>query len=147
MNDPPDTQTLQTLNELLLDELSMVDTYAEALALLAEGSEAHEELLECQTSHQDRVLRLREEILKRKGEPSRVAAASAVFPKLGKRPRRDVGARIAVSLLEAAEERGLDAYQQRLPKLDLIARRTVAADIYSQQVRTLGIVSGLGRAH
>jgi demethoxyubiquinone hydroxylase (CLK1/Coq7/Cat5 family) len=138
-----DGVTVQTLNELLRGELAAVETYSQALGLLAANSEARADLRECQLSHEDRVLRLRAEILQRGGRPSGQSGAWGVFARLVEGGAKIAGPKMAVTAIEAGEDHGLKEYQELLPKLDLPARSVVAADIYPQQVRTRSIVSAL----
>ena len=137
--------TISALNELLRGELSAVETYNQALTVVKEDLEARAALTECQTSHENRVLRLRSEILDRGGEPSEASGAWGMFAKLVEGGAKVVGARMAVNALEAGEDHGLKEYHELLPKLDIPARSTVSTDIYPQQVRTHGIVSALKR--
>lgn len=136
-------ETVRALNELLRGELSAVETYNQALSVIQDDPDARQDLQECQSSHQDRVLRLRAEILDRGGEPARASGAWGVFANLVERGATVVGPRMAVGALEAGEDHGLKEYQDLLPKLDMPARSIVSADLYPQQVRTHSIVSTL----
>jgi len=135
-------ETVNALNELLRGELAAVETYNQALTILKE-SEARQDLRECQTSHQGRVLRLRAEILDRGGDPAETSGAWGLFANLVEKGAKVVGPGPAVSALEAGEDHGLKEYQQALPALDMPARSVVSADLYPQQVRTHSIVSAL----
>lgn len=134
--------TVNALNELLRGELAAVETYNEALTIIGE-SEARQDLRECQNSHQGRVLRLRAEILERRGDPAESSGAWGLFAILVEKGAKVVGTATAVSALEAGEDHGLKEYQQALPALDMPARSVVSADLYPQQVRTHSIVSAL----
>lgn len=134
--------TVDALNELLRGELAAVETYNQALTILKE-SEARQDLRECQSSHQGRVLRLRAEILDRGGDPAETSGAWGFFANLVEKGAKVVGPGTAVSALEAGEDHGLKEYQQVLPTLDMPARSVVSADLYPQQVRTHSIVSAL----
>ena len=68
-------QTVQALNQLLEDEMSAVESYNRALAIVGHYPEARVGLQECQASHLDRVLRLRSAILEMQGEPVTSSAA------------------------------------------------------------------------
>lgn len=137
--------TVEALNELLRGELAAVETYNQALTVLKE-SEARQDLRECQSSHQGRVLRLRAEILDRGGDPAETSGAWGFFANLVEKGAKAVGPGTAVSALEAGEDHGLKEYQQVLPTLDMPARSIVSADLYPQQVRTHSIVSALKHA-
>lgn len=137
--------TVEALNELLRGELAAVETYNQALTVLKE-SEARQDLRECQSSHQGRVLRLRAEILDRGGDPAETSGAWGLFANLVEKGAKVVGPGTAVSALEAGEDHGLKEYQQVLPTLDMPARSIVSADLYPQQVRTHSIVSALKHA-
>jgi hypothetical protein len=134
--------TVDALNELLRGELAAVETYNQALTILKE-SEARQDLRECQSSHQGRVLRLRAEILDRGGDPAETSGAWGFFANLIEKGAKAVGPGTAVSALEAGEDHGLKEYQHVLPTLDMPARSIVSADLYPQQVRTHSIVSAL----
>ncbi|MEP6651778.1 MAG: DUF2383 domain-containing protein [Myxococcales bacterium] len=136
-------ETISALNELLRGELSAVETYNQALLVVQDDRDARQDLEECQASHQDRVLRLRAEILDRGGEPSRASGAWGLFASLVERGASVVGPRLAVGALEAGEDHGLKEYQELLPRLDTPARSIVSADLYPQQVRTHSIISTL----
>ena len=136
-------ETIDALNELLRGELAAVETYDQALSVVQNDRDARQDLEECQASHQDRVLRLRAEILDRGGEPSRASGAWGMFASLVERGASVVGPRMAVGALEAGEDHGLKEYQELLPKLDTPARSIVSADLYPQQVRTHSIISTL----
>jgi demethoxyubiquinone hydroxylase (CLK1/Coq7/Cat5 family) len=136
-------ETVSALNELLRGELAAVETYNQALSVVQNDRDARRDLEECQASHQDRVLRLRAEILDRGGEPARASGAWGVFASLVERGASVVGARLAVGALEAGEDHGLKEYKDLLPRLDIPARSIVSADLYPQQVRTHSIISTL----
>jgi hypothetical protein len=145
MNSQRTRDTVEALNELLRGELAAVETYNQALTVLKE-SEARQDLRECQSSHQGRVLRLRAEILDRGGDPAETSGAWGFFANLVEKGAKAVGPGTAVSALEAGEDHGLKEYQQVLPTLDMPARSVVSADLYPQQVRTHSIVSALKHA-
>ena len=136
-------ETVRALNELLRGELSAVETYTQALLAIQDDPDARQDLEECQSSHQDRVLRLSAEIFDRGGQPARASGAWGFFAGLIERSATVLGARMAVGALEAGEDHGLKEYQDLLPKLELSARSIVSADLYPQQVRTHSIISTL----
>ena len=135
--------TVKTLNELLRGELSAVETYEQAMSLLEADTRAQDDLRECQTSHRDRVLRLRAEILSRGAQPSKASGPWGMFAKAIEASAKVIGPRMAITALEAGEEHGLREYGGALAKLDISARHTVSLDLYPQQVRTHQIMSTL----
>lgn len=139
----PAVETVRALNELLRGELSAVETYNRALSAVENDADARQDLEECQASHQDRVLRLRAEILARGGEPAQASGAWGIFANFVERGATAVGPRMAVGALEAGEDHGLKEYRDVLAKLDMPARTIVSADLFPQQVRTHSIVSTL----
>ncbi|MES1205891.1 MAG: DUF2383 domain-containing protein [Pseudomonadota bacterium] len=146
MNGDTRAQTVAALNELLRGELSAVETYNQALATVKEDLGARADLTECQTSHENRVLRLRSEVLERGGTPSDKSGVWGMFAKLIEGGATVVGARMAINALEAGEDHGLKEYHQLLPKLDITVRNAVSIDVYPQQVRTHSILSALKKA-
>lgn len=139
-------ETIEALNELLRGELAAVETYNQALQVVERDVDGRRDLQECQTSHADRVLRLRSEILERGGEPARDSGAWGSFANLVEGGAKLGGAKLAIGALEAGEDHGLKEYHDALPKLDLNARSFVSMDIYPQQVRTHSILSALKSA-
>lgn len=136
-------ETVRALNELLRGELAAVETYGQALSAIQNDTDARQDLEECQSSHQERVLCLCAEILDRGGQPARASGAWGFFASLIERGAAVVGARVAVAALEAGEDHGLKEYQELLPRLEPSARSIVSAALYPQQVRTHSIVSTL----
>jgi demethoxyubiquinone hydroxylase (CLK1/Coq7/Cat5 family) len=141
-----DPATLDTLNDLLRGELSAVETYNQALEVVARDSDNRKDLEECQSSHEDRVLRLRSEILERGGNPAEGSGLWGEFAKLVEGGAKLGGPKMAIGALEAGEDHGLKEYHQLLPKLEISARSFVSMDIYPQQVRTHSILSALKSA-
>src|SRR5436190_11143249 len=130
------TKTIRSLNELLRGELSALETYAQALSAVSDDPKTQQELQECQTSHRERIERLRMEILERGGEPDKASGAWGVFAKAVEGSAKTISAKMAVSVLEAGEDHGLKEYEHLMPSLDGAARDIVSTAIYPQQIRT-----------
>ena len=137
------SKTISGLNELLRGELSAVETYNQALPVVASDPGTEQDLRECQESHRDRVVRLRMEIVERGGQPDEKSGAWGVFAQAVEGTAKVIGAKTAVAALEAGEDHGLKEYEQLLPSLDGAARDIVSTAIYPQQIRTHSIMSAL----
>lgn len=137
------TQALETLNALLRGELAAVETYNRALQLLASGSAGRADLEQCQISHQNRVLRLRAEIVERGGEPASSGQAWGATAKLVDGENKLAGPNVALGALAATERRGLEEYRQSFARLDFHSRNLVSVDLYPQQVSTASLLTAL----
>jgi Domain of unknown function (DUF2383) len=140
------TATIDGLNDLLRGELSAVETYNQALEVVGQDTSGRRDLEECQLSHEERVLKLRSEILERGGDPAKDSGLWGAFAKLVEGGAKVGGPKLAIGALEAGEDHGLKEYHDVLPKLELSARSFVSMDIYPQQVRTHSILSALKSA-
>jgi hypothetical protein len=135
--------TVQALNDLLQGELAAVQTYNEALTIVDQDAKVREELSECRSSHERRVLRLRTEVLDRGGTPATKPGAWGTFAKLVEKGAKALGSKMAINALEAGEDHGLKEYADNLAQLDTLARSSISTDLYPEQVRTHRIVSAL----
>jgi hypothetical protein len=141
-----DRTTIDGLNELLRGELSAVETYNQALEAVGQDAAGRKDLEECQLSHEERVLKLRSEILERGGDPAKDSGVWGAFAKLVEGGAKVGGPKMAIGALEAGEDHGLKEYHEVLPKLELSARSFVSMDLYPQQVRTHSVLSALKSA-
>jgi hypothetical protein len=137
------SETIRGLNELLRGELAALETYNQALSVVSGDSETENDLRECQTSHRERVDRLRMEIIERGGTPDTGSGAWGVFAKAVEGTAKTVGQKMAINALEAGEDHGIKEYNELLPKLDGAARDIVQTSIYPEQMRTHRIMSVL----
>ena len=137
------SETIRGLNELLRGELAALETYNQALSVVTGDRETEDDLRECQSSHRERVDRLRMEITERGGTPDTGSGAWGLFAKVVEGTAKTVGQKMAINALEAGEDHGMKEYEQLLPKLDGAARDIVETAIYPQQMRTHRIMSVL----
>jgi len=137
------SETIRGLNELLRGELAALETYNQALSVVAGDGETENDLRECQASHRERVDRLRMEIIARGGTPDESSGAWGVFAKAVEGTAKTVGQKMAINALEAGEDHGMKEYEDLLPKLDGAARDIIQTVIYPQQMRTHRIMSTL----
>lgn len=137
------SETIRGLNELLRGELAALETYNQALSVVTGDRETEDDLRECQSSHRERVDRLRMEIIERGGTPDIGSGAWGVFAKVVEGTAKTVGQKMAINALEAGEDHGMKEYEDLLPKLDGAARDIVQTAIYPQQMRTHRIMSDL----
>jgi hypothetical protein len=128
---------LEHLNAYLQSELSAVETYDRVLKQLAGEPEAVF-LRSCRSSHQRRVLLLRDEIHRLGGEPARVDVGAGIPP-----PARDAGTRAAFATLEEREEHGRHDYQRELAELTPTTRNFVVVRLLPEQQRTAETVHAL----
>ena len=136
------TDTVEKLNAFLRGEISAVDTYRHAIDKLSDKPIAAS-LSESLRSHEQRVTLLKNEILRRHGEPTHGAGPWGAFAKLiagGARPFPEKGAVLA---LEEGENAVREQYQRELPKLDPEARGFLEKNILPEQLRTLGTITRL----
>jgi hypothetical protein len=75
-----DTQTVDKLNSFLRGEISAVETYRQAIEKLRNKPEVAA-LSDCLRSHEQRVTMLKEEVLRRGGEPARGSGTWGTFAK------------------------------------------------------------------
>jgi len=143
MTNSDTSQTIRGLNELLRGELSALDTYDQALAVLTDDPAVKDDLRECRASHSDRVERLRMEIVERGGQPDSESGAWGVFAKAIEGSAATFGWKMAVMALEAGEDHGVKEYDHLMPSLDGAARDILSIAVYPQQLRTHKIMSAL----
>lgn len=134
--------TVDKLNAFLRGEISAADTYRQAIDRLSDRPIAAS-LSESQKSHELRALLLKDEILRRHGEPTHGAGVWGAFAKLiagGAKPFPETGAILA---LEEGENAVRDEYQRELPKLEPEARTFLEQRILPEQLRTNGTINRL----
>ena len=98
------SETIRGLNELLRGELAALETYNQALSVVTGDRETENDLRECQSSHRERVDRLRMEIIERGGTPDTGSGAWGVFAKAVEGTAKTVGQKMAINALEAGED-------------------------------------------
>jgi hypothetical protein len=137
---------VNTLNDLLRAELAAVGTYSHALPLLDRKSPAQVSMRICQSSHQDRALRLREEILSRGGNPESQSRPWDSVARIVESGAGDSASTMVIGALEAGENFSLREYNRLWARLDLAGRHTVSLLLYPQQIKTHRIISKLKTA-
>ena len=81
MQNTTQTATVDTLNGFLRGEISAVETYRQALDKL-QSSPSRVQLEQCRRSHEERVSRLRQEVVRLGGKPEEGSGAWGAFAKL-----------------------------------------------------------------
>ena len=141
---PSNDETVDCLNELLRGEIAAVETYDHAISMLTD-TRSQADMQECRRSHQERVLRIRKEILLRGAEPASSSGTWGAFAKLVEAGAELISPRQAVHALEAGEDHGLKEYDRVLDKVDPLGRAAVAEELYPLQLHTHRILSALKR--
>ena len=136
-------KTVDTLNELLRGEISAVETYRQAIDKL-ESSSNRGQLEECRRSHERRIAKLRDQVARLGGEPSRGSGPWGTFAKLVEGGAKAFGEKSAVAALEEGEDHGLKLYRDDLGKLtDPASRQLVEMDLLPAQEQTHRFMSTL----
>ncbi len=129
------TNPVDTLNELLRGEISAVETYRQALEKLS-NSPTRIQLEDCRRSHEMRVQKLREQVVRMGGNPDTTSGAWGAFAKLFEGGAKAFGEKAAIAALEEGEDHGLRLYKGDLDKLDPASRALVEQDVLPAQERT-----------
>ena len=133
---------VDTLNEFLRGEISAVETYRQALDKL-QNSPARIQLEQCRRSHEQRVERLRREVVRLGGKPEEGSGAWGAFAQLAEGSAKVLGEKAAISALEAGEDRGLQLYRDDIENLDPAPRAVAERDVLPAQERTYQSLSTL----
>jgi len=129
------TATVDTLNGFLRGEISAVETYRQALDKL-QTSPSRVELEQARRSHEERVARLRQEVVRLGGKPEENSGAWGAFAKLVEGSAKVLGEKAAISALEEGEDHGLKLYRDEIGKLDATARSVIESEVLPAQERT-----------
>lgn len=140
-----ETHSVDTLNELLRGEISAVETYRQALEKLS-SSTVRAELEDCRRSHELRVQKLREQVVRMGGQPDDKSGAWGAFAKLVAGGAKVFGEKAAIAALEEGEDHGLRLYKGDMDKLDPVSRMLVETDVLPAQERTHRSLSTLKHA-
>jgi demethoxyubiquinone hydroxylase (CLK1/Coq7/Cat5 family) len=135
MQNTTQTTTVATLNGFLRGEISAVETYRQALDKL-QTSPSRVELEQCRRSHEQRVDRLRQEVVRLGGKPVEASGAWGAFAKLVEGSAKVLGEKAAISALEEGEDHGLKLYREEMAKLDATARSVIESEVLPAQERT-----------
>jgi Domain of unknown function (DUF2383) len=128
-------KTVESLNGFLRGEISAVETYRQAIEKLG-NSPTLAQLEDCQRSHEQRVMKLRDEVARRGGEPAKGSGTWGAFARLVEGGAKTFGERAAVAALEEGEDHGLKLYRDDLDKLDVTGRGLVEMDLLPAQEKT-----------
>ena len=135
-------KSVDALNELLRGEFSAVETYRQAIEKLG-SSAALGQLEDCRRSHEQRIAKLRDEVVRLGGEPAAGSGAWGAFARLFEGGAKAFGERAAVGALEEGEDHGLKLYRDDLQKLDTSSRQLVETDLLPAQEHTHRTMSTL----
>jgi len=129
-------QNVSHLNSFLRGEISAVETYRMALEKIPIESPARPQLESCLTSHQERVLLLRDAILQLGGDPAERSGAWGAFAKGVEGSAKIFGEKAAIAALEEGEDHGLRDYKGDVSDLDGSALTLVQSRLLPEQVQT-----------
>jgi hypothetical protein len=127
--------TVDTLNGFLRGEISAVETYRQALDKL-QASPSRMQLEQCRRSHEQRVERLRQEVVRLGGQPEEGSGAWGAFARAVEGGAKVFGEKAAISALEEGEDRGLKLYRDEIGKLDATVRSVIESEVLPAQERT-----------
>ena len=135
-------KSVDVLNELLRGEISAVETYRQAIDKL-DGSTTRGQLEGCRHSHEQRIAKLRDQVMRMGGQPAKESGAWGAFARLFEGGATAFGEKAAVAALEEGEDHGLKLYRDDLEKLDPASRTLVEIDLLPAQERTHRDMSAL----
>ncbi|HXI59531.1 MAG TPA: DUF2383 domain-containing protein [Polyangia bacterium] len=136
-------KNVDTLNSLLRGEISAVETYDQAIEKLNDDAVIAQQLLQCRSSHEQRVSVLRSEVARRGGEPASGSGPWGTFAKLVEGGAKAFGKKAAIAALEEGEDHGLRQYRDDLKKLDGSTRSTLESQLMTEQQQTHNMMSNL----
>ena len=144
----PLENSVSKLNSLLRGEISAVETYRQALAKVKMPT-AQAELAECERSHEQRVMKLKDRVRELGGKPADSSGAWGTFTKLIEGGAAALGEKAAIAALEEGEDRGLADYRSAMKdvaSLDAESRSLVEQELLPAQMRTHRAMSSLKAA-
>ena len=136
-------QDVEKLDSFLRGEISAVETYDQALEKLGDDPTVAAPLRAARDSHQMRVERLRDELLRHGAMPSDGSGVWGGFAKLVEGGAKVFGAKSAIAALEEGEDHGRDDYKRELDELSPDVRRLVESELLPEQLRTHDALSAL----
>lgn len=136
-------KSVDTLNSLLRGEISAVETYSQALGKLNADADVASELNDCRSSHEERVVFLRNEVTRLGGTPADGSGPWGTFAKLVEGGAKAFGKAAAIAALEEGEDHGLKEYRDELPKLDASLRSALEPQLLAKQLQTHRTMSTL----
>jgi hypothetical protein len=140
----PDVGKVRLLGELCREELGAAQTYEKALSLAT--LRKHSDVLgRCFASHSNRASELARQISLLGGEPPTAPGVwSSLVPALTT-AALVVSERLALALLEEAEEHGMKSYYDHVSELDPASQLLVVERILPAQERTHAAIAELKR--
>lgn len=137
--------SVSQLNRMLRGELAAVETYRMLLESLCATSDACDELEDCLSSHEERVVVLHEAILILSGDPSPSSGLWGVFARVVARAAQAFGGTSAIAALKQGEVHGLCDYSDDLtdPELDMQIKLVVSKRLLPAQRATYERISAL----
>jgi hypothetical protein len=137
---------IQHLNSFLRGEISAVQTYDQAIEKLGDEPSLSGKLEDLRSSHEQRAEILREEIVRRGGEPAEGSGVWGGFAQLVEGSAKIFGKKAAIAALEEGEDHGRDDYRSELEELSPETRRMIETRILPEQHRTHDAMSQLKHA-
>lgn len=134
---------VEKLDSFLRGELSAVETYDQALEKLGDDPTYAAPLRAARESHQMRVERLRDELLRHGAMPSDGSGVWGGFARIFEGGAKLFGAKSAIAALEEGEDHGRDDYQRELDDLSPATRTFVERQLLAEQLRTHDAISTL----
>jgi len=129
------SHTVNTLNSLLLGELTACEMYAIALDRI-KNPDFRQWLAECYSNHGIRVHILRERIADLDAEPVESTGLWGAVTRFVEKCAALLGDKAAIYVLEEGEELNLRKYEEKLPELDDDSRHLVADKLLPAQGQT-----------
>lgn len=126
------------LNSFLRGEMSAVETYRQAIDKLRSSKDQRGVTLlnQLMRSHENRVMQLRDEVVRYGGTPADGSGAWGTFVKLVEGTAELFGEKSAIAALEEGEDHGLKDYREGLEKLDMTTRQWIESVIFPEQKKT-----------
>jgi len=135
-------KSIEQLNSYLRAEIASVETYRQALDSIKEPN-LKNELEEASQSHQERVAKLRERIVRMGGTPATGSGVWGAFAKLMQGGANLAGDTAAITVLEEGEDHTQKTLREGLSNLDAESRKFVEEELLPAQKRTHSILSTL----
>jgi len=127
---------VEQLNRYLRNELSAVDTYAQAISQIEDNPSLSKLLEGCRSSHQQRTEWLRAAVLALGGTPAQHTNAKGVLAQWVERGAAVFGMKTALKTLEEGEALGLSGYEKGLSGLPADLREFVEQRLLPEQRHT-----------
>lgn len=133
---------IESMNTLLMGELSAVESYDRALERVQRPKVA-ELLTQAKDSHAERVERLRDAITRSGGEPIENPGAWGNFAKMVTSTAAAMGDSAIVAALEEGEDLGSNEYEWKIMNIHGDNRKLVRDELWPKQQATHKLLSNL----